>query len=91
MEDKGLTFGGFPMTFELIDGEVYATCKGVTGSLTQVEKFLKKKDKTRCYFGVARMTGYPNKMVKIDCLKDTKEQLKFLFNHAKQIQENGEK
>lgn len=77
-----LTFGGYPIEMELIDGEVYVTCKGVIGTDTQIKKFLKNKSGGRYKFGESSIKCYPNKMVRIDCLSDTKEQIKFLYEQA---------
>jgi len=83
--DKELTFGGFPVEMELIDDEVYVTCKGVTGSLTQAEKYLENKKGEKFYFGESRIRNYPNKMVKIDCLIDSLENFLQIYEHAKKF------
>ncbi len=83
--DNQLTFGGYPVEFTKQDGEIYITCKGVTGTLTQIEKFLKKKSKTRYKFGNSNIRSYPKKIIRIDCLFDTKQQIEFLYKQAQQL------
>jgi len=82
-----LTFGGHPVKMELIDGEVYVTCKGVIGTDTQIKKFLKNKSGGRYKFGESSIKCYPNKIVRIDCLSDTKEQIKFLYEQAQLLKD----
>lgn len=85
-----LTFNGYPVSLELIDGEVYVTCKGVTGSLTQAEKYLDNEKGKKFYFGESRIRNYPDKMVKIDCLIDTFENFYKIYETAKQFKQEYE-
>jgi len=83
-----LTFGDYPVYMEVIGEEVFITCKGITGTLTQGHKFLNKEKKTRYYFGVCRIRSYPNKIVKIDCLEDTLTQFLLIYKEALKLK-NG--
>ncbi len=80
-----LTFNGFPITFDIVDGEVLITCKGVTATLEQGHLFMNKQGSERCFFGECRIRSYPNKMVKIDCLTDTLENFKTIYKEAQKI------
>ena len=82
-----LTFGGYPIEMELIDDEVYVTCKGVTGTASQIKTFLKNKSGGRYKFGDSSIKCYPNKIVRIDCLSDTKEQIKFLYEQSQKLKD----
>lgn len=82
---KEMTFAGYPVTMELIDDEVYVTCKGVTGSLEQGHAFLNGSKNDKYYFGAAKIINTPNKKVKIDCLEDKKEQFIYIYKQAKQF------
>ena len=84
---KELTFGGYPVTMELIDDEVYITCKGVTGSLEEGDNFLNGPKNKKYYFGVAKIRKTSDKVVKIDCLEDTKEQFILIYKQAKQFKD----
>lgn len=78
-----MTFGGYPITFEYINGDVLVTCKGVTGSLSQAKNFLKPKGGiVQHYFGTSKIYNRPNKMVRIDCLEDTRKQFLFIYKQA---------
>jgi hypothetical protein len=85
--EKKLTFAGYPVTMELIDDEVYVTCKGVTGSLSQATAYLEKKKKEKYYFGESRIRSYPDKMVKIDCLMDTFGKFLEIYEQAKKFRD----
>lgn len=86
--NRELTFGGHPVEFKVIDDEVYITCKGVTGTLTQVENFLKQRG-TNHKFGKSKIRFWRNGMVKIDCLEDTKTKISNLAFHAKKLKKYG--
>lgn len=86
--NENLTFGGYPVEFKVVDNEVYITCKGVTGTLTQVNNFFKGRG-TNHMFGQSKIRSWRDKMIKIDCLQDTRSQMKYLQTHAKQLK-NGQ-
>lgn len=88
MENQ-LTFNDYPVTMEYKDGEVFITCKSVTGTLTQGHEFLNKSKykKHRYYFGDSKIRSYPNKMVKIDCLTDTLEQFTLIYEQAQKLKD----
>lgn len=88
MKGKGLTFGGFPIEFEVIEGDVLVTCKGVTGTLSEMEAFINRKGTEPCRFGEAKIKAWVNKQVRIDCLIEEMSHIKFLIKHAKELQ-NG--
>jgi len=88
MDNQELTFGGYPITFTKVDGEILITCKGLTGTLTQIDNFLKKKTITRYKFGDSNIRTCPDKKVRIDCLTDTKKQMEFLYKQAQELK-NG--
>lgn len=73
MVNENLTFGGYPLTFEKKDGEVYITCKGLTGTIKQVNEFFRNKSNSKYYFWSAKIRNFPNKRVKINCLEDFRE------------------
>lgn len=85
--NKQLTFGGYPVEMELIGDVVQITCKGVTGTDKQVEIFLKNKSNGRYKFGESNIRKYPKKIVRIDCLKDTKAQMEFLYEQAQLLKD----
>jgi hypothetical protein len=82
---REMTFAGYPVTMELIDDEVYVTCKSVTGSLEQGHAFLNGSKREKYYFGNSRIVNSSNNKVKIDCLEDTKEQFIYIYKQAKQF------
>jgi len=82
-----ITFNSYPMDFKLVGDEVFITCKNVTGTLTQIEKFRNNKLNRRCYFGECKVRNWRNKMVKIDCLEDTREKIELIYKHAKEIKD----
>jgi hypothetical protein len=92
MENQ-IIFNGYPVVFETINGEVYVTCKGVTGSLRQIENFMKcKKSKRVKYFGESKVRQWNKGLVKIDCLEDTNEKVIEIYKHAKELKnEHGHK
>lgn len=90
MAEKELTFGGYKVKFKVIDDgeDVEITCKKLTGLLSQVTTFLncqRNKSMMDCYFGKSLMRG-EGRQVTIDCLEDTRTQIKFLYTHAKNLQ-----
>jgi hypothetical protein len=84
---REMTFAGYPVTMELIDDEVYVTCKTVTGSLEQGHAFLNGSKNKTYYFGDSKIVNTTNKKVKIDCLEDTKEQFIYIYKQAKQFKD----
>ena len=86
MENQ-LTFAGFPVEFKMEGDEVLVICKGITGTFTQGHAFLNKKKSTRHYFGDCIIRSYPNKIVKIDCLKDTLEQFTLIYEQALKLKD----
>lgn len=85
-----LTFGGYPVDFKVVNGEVYITCKGVTGTLTQVQAFLSDKQMRKQHkFGKSIIKPIRGKMVKIDCLRDKKRQMKALRDYAIKLKSNN--
>ena len=90
MSERKLTFGDYPVKFTIIENgdDVAISCKGVTGTMTQVGLFLtcqRNKNSMECYFGSSPMRVEGRKVV-IDCLEDTQTQIKFLYEHSKTIQ-----
>lgn len=82
---NNLTFGGYPITLEIIDNVVHITCKGVTGTEDQVLTFLRNKTKERYKFGNSYIKSYPKQKVRIDCLTDTKTQVKFIYQQTQKF------
>lgn len=82
MNEK-LTFGGYPIELEWVDNEVLIHCKGLTGTLTQVEGFIKEKNGKRHFFDKSKIRKWRNHEIKIDCLQDSKEQFNYLYEQAK--------
>jgi hypothetical protein len=86
---KDLSFAGYPVTMELIGDEVYVTCKGVTGTLTQARGFISNsKSGIIHYFGVAKIKRGKEKTVNIDCLNDTMKKFINIYKQAKHLK-NG--
>jgi hypothetical protein len=83
--DEELTFCNFPVEMELVGDEVYVSCKGVTGTLTQAELYLDNEKGKKFYFGESRIRNYPDKMVKIDCLIDTRVKFLQIYKEAKKL------
>lgn len=84
-----ITFGGYPITYANIDNECLLTCKGLTGTLSQLEKFVLCDGKVKCKFGSAKIRKWGSD-IKIDCLTDTREQLNFLYDYFKNINDKNE-
>ena len=80
--NEELTFGGEPVILEWVDGEVLIKCKNVIGTLTQVEGFINEKGYVRHYFGECKIRKWTDHKIKIDCLEDTKENFKKLYEQA---------
>lgn len=80
-----ITFNGHPVTMDLIDDEVYITCKGVVGTLSQAKEYIENKKHGKFYFGEARIRNYPDKKVKIDCLIDDYSKILQIYKQAKQL------
>lgn len=81
-----MTFGGFPVEIKFQDDEVFVTCKGVTGTLTQARHFLKRKGNlNKYYFGESRIRMRPDKRVRIDCLEDSFRQFTFIYEQAEKL------
>jgi hypothetical protein len=77
-----ITFGNYPVEFSIKDDEVYISCKGVVGTLSQVEGFIKDKfKKLRHYFGKSKIRHWHKGLVKIDCLEDTEEKVILIYKH----------
>ena len=83
-----ITFGGYPITFTLTeDNDVLIECKGLIGTLSQIETYLSGKEKLY-YFGDSKVRHYPNRMIRIDCLIDEIEKVHLIYEQA-QIFKNG--
>jgi len=82
------TFGEYPVSFVKNDGEVYITCKGVTGTLTQLENHLINHKKYK-RFGESKIT-YKDSKVHIDCLSDTEEKFNNLINYGREVRSSNE-
>lgn len=85
VKEDNYTFNGFPVTMQYLDGEVYVTCKGVVGTLSQADKFMENKKNEKFYFGESRIRRYPDKMIKIDCLYDKYSKFVEIYNRAKEL------
>ena len=85
--ESQITFNGFPVTFEAIDGEIFISCKGVTGTLSDVDRFFNSKSKHARRFGTSKIRLWNKGFVKIDCLEDTLEKGKEIFNYAKKLKD----
>jgi len=88
--NEDLTFGGHPVEFEVKENEVFITCKGVTGTLTQVNNFLKGRGQNH-KFGQCKIRFWKDRKIRIDCLEDTKVQMKHLQAYAKQLKDGNNK
>ena len=82
-----MTFGGHPITFKKVGDVVFVTCKGVTGTDVQIKEFLRKNGIGHFKFGESRIKKYPKKMVRIDCLSDTKKQIEFLYKQSQKLKD----
>lgn len=87
---KELTFGEFPVTLSLEEGEVYITCKTITGTLTEIETFFNDRGTHRCLFGGAKIRLWSKNAVRIDCLEDNIIQAKIILLKAKQLKHESQ-
>lgn len=80
------TFGGHPVEVDIFDGEVLVTCKGVTGTLDQMDHWLHnhyRDNFQKYYFGVGdKMSEIirDGERVKIACLEDEYLDFKIRLN-----------
>ena len=79
-----LTFGGHTIYSEKIGDIIYIEVKGVKGTLTEMEKFINAKDRLRRYFGGAKIRNWENGCIRIDCLIEEREVVKFLIKNIKE-------
>jgi len=86
--DEKLEFGGFPIEFSWVDNEVLIHCKGLIGTLLQVDTFLNDNTNKRHFFGTCKIRKWRNHQIKIDCLQDSKGQFNYLYIKAKEYK-NG--
>lgn len=84
-----LKFAGYPITLEQINDEIFINCKGLTGTLSQVEEFLSDINNKRHYFGKAKIRRWRNAQIRIDCLIDDYSQFIYLYEQVKQFK-NGQ-
>lgn len=86
---KELTFGNYPVELKLVDTEIEITCKGVTGTFTQCDKYMKRtKGKNFSYkFGdyniIRTEKGY-----KIACLRGSLEESERIIAECKELLNN---
>lgn len=83
-----LTFGGYPLKVIFLEGTTIIKCKGVSGTLNQIELFLNGKPHEVFYFGESKMVRLRLGEVEIDCLKDTMDNINEVYTKLKK-QENA--
>ena len=83
-----MTFNDYPVTFKMgPDNDVYVFCKGVLGTLSEGEEFLRHKSKKDGYTFGGRPIVQVDNMVQIDCLTDTKKQFKNIAKLAREFRD----
>lgn len=81
-----MTFAGHELEFKLVDGEVYITCKNITGTYSEIMAFKNKTNPTGVYhFGSALSKQRARNFLQVGCLLDSLTKVDEIIKHCEKL------